>query len=90
MRKALSRARLVIVDLRTVTFMDTASLHVIVDASTRAQREGRRLIVVRGPAEVDWLFKVTGAASDVEILDLQPMEPPTQALLQLARKHFAA
>ena len=89
LRKALSNARLVILDLRTLTFMDTAGLHIIVDASVRAQQQGRRLIVVRGPAEVDALFDMTGAAKDVEILDLQPMELPTQALLQLSRKHFA-
>ena len=87
---AQANARLVVLDLRELTFMDSAGLHVIVDAATRARHHGRRLIVVRGPTDVDRVFTLTTTAREVEIVDLHPMAPPAQALLQLARKHSAA
>ena len=87
---AQANARLVVLDLRELTFMDSAGLHVILDGATRARSHGRRLIVVRGPTDVDRLFALTGTAHEVEVVDLHPMAPPPQALLQLARKHSAA
>ena len=67
-------ARLVVLDLRDLVFMDCAGVHVIVDASNRARRLGRRLLLVRGPANVDRVFALTGHGHDVEIGDLGPHE----------------
>jgi anti-anti-sigma factor len=84
LRDAELRARLVVVDLRELTFTDSCGLHVISRASIRAQRAGRRLVLVRGPSQTDRLFAL--ATSDVlEIVDLDPGEPVVQVLLQLAQ-----
>ncbi len=89
LRSAELRARRITLDLRELTFMDGAGLHVIVHASIRARRIDRRLILVRGPSQVDRLFAVTGASAVLETRDLNPHEPPVH-LLPPARQDYAA
>jgi anti-sigma B factor antagonist len=85
LREAQRDASLVVLDLRELEFMACAGLHVIVDAAERARRDGRRLIVLRGPAQVDRLFRLIGAADVVEISDNDPRQPATdQGLPQVA------
>ena len=67
-------------DLRELAFMDSAGVHTIVDASSRARRAGRRLLVLRGPANVDRLFALTGSVDQVEVSDLAPVESPFRPL----------
>ena len=62
-------ARLVVLDLRELEFIDCAGMHVIVDADEHARRDGNRLIVMRGPAQVDKLFTLTGMSEVIEISD---------------------
>ena len=89
LRDAELRARLVVLDLRELTFTDSSGLHVITNASVRADRAGRRLVLVRGPAQIHRRFML--ATSDVlEIVDLGPGEPVTHALSQLASQDHAA
>jgi anti-sigma B factor antagonist len=85
-RDARLYARLVVLDLREVTFMESSAVHVILDAAGDAQETGGRLILVRGPAHVDRALTLTGACEEVEIFDLAPSEPPAQVLLQLAQR----
>jgi anti-sigma B factor antagonist len=66
LRESLSRAQLVVLDLRELSFMDCSGVHAIVDASSWARRAGRQLVVLRGPAHVDRLFALTGNADTVE------------------------
>jgi anti-anti-sigma factor len=80
----LLQTRLVVLDLRAVDFMDSSALHAIVDASLQARAIGRRLHIVRGPPRVDRMFTLTDTTADVEIVDLDPIAPPVQALLELA------
>ena len=70
-----SHARLVVLDLRAVEFMDCAGVHVIVSASSDARRDGRRLILLRGSRTVDRVFALTSTYGDVEIGDLDLLEP---------------
>ncbi|MEO8690270.1 MAG: STAS domain-containing protein [Solirubrobacteraceae bacterium] len=78
-------ARLVVLDLRDLAFMDSSGVHTIVDASVRARRDGRRLILLRGTRDVDRVFTLTGTSGVVEIGDFgTPPEPPGQL-----RLHFA-
>jgi anti-anti-sigma factor len=70
------QARLVILDLRDLTSVETRGAHAIVDASFRARAAGRRLVVLRGPANVDRVFAITGSAYFVEISDLGTLQPP--------------
>lgn len=80
----------VVLDLRQLTFIDCSGLNLIVQASIRASRAGRRLVLVRGHSQVDRLLTLTGAADVLEIIDLDAVEPPVRALVRLARKDRAA
>lgn len=68
---ALAGARLVIVDLRELTFMDRSGLGTLVAAHDRARRSDRRLVVVRGRPHVDRLLDLSGFADRLEITNLQ-------------------
>ncbi len=80
LREAESRARLVVLDLRSLGFMDAAGVHAIVEASIRARQANRRLLLLRGPANVDRVFSLTGSTDAVEIGDLEPLEPVVREL----------
>ena len=89
LRDAELRAPLVVLDLRELTFTDSSGVHVIANASARADRAGRRLVLVRGPAQVDRMLTLITSAV-LEIVDLDPGEPVAHALSQLARPAHAA
>jgi anti-sigma B factor antagonist len=72
LRQALGGSRVVVVDLRQLAFMDSAGVHVIVDAHNRARRAGRRLVIIRGPGQVTRLLDLTGFSDRLEIVDLDP------------------
>ena len=80
LRESHWQARLVVLDLRELTFMDSAGVHTIVNASVRARRAGRRLVLLRGRPNIYRMFALTGSSDDVEIGDLDPLQPPAQAL----------
>jgi anti-sigma B factor antagonist len=75
LREAQLEARMVVVDLRELTFIDSSGVHVILAAADRARQEGGRLMLVRGPVQVDRVFTLTGAFAQVMIFDLDPTEP---------------
>lgn len=77
LRERQLEARLVVLDLRGLVFMDCSGVHAIVDASIRARKVGRRLVVLRGRAHVDRMFTLTESVEYVEIRD-------ADALLRLA------
>jgi anti-anti-sigma factor len=60
---------LVVLDLNDLTFMDVLGLHAIIDATARAQRLGRRLVLLCGPPAVQRVFTLTGTAAAVEFHD---------------------
>src|SRR5450755_3787944 len=79
------QTRLVVLDLREIEHIDDAGFHAIVNASIRARQVGRRLVLVRGPKQVDRAFpatctaglrRLTGTSEAVEIGDSTPSEPP--------------
>jgi anti-anti-sigma factor len=74
--EALRTARLIVVDLRELTFMERASLGVVVAAHSRARRTERRLVLVRGPAQVSRLLDTTGLSNQLEITSLEPTPDP--------------
>lgn len=71
--EAISSAQLVMVDLRQLAFTDCTGVHVMIDADARARREGRRLVFVRGPAQIDRLFDLLGLSQRLRIVDLNPI-----------------
>lgn len=78
------QARLVVLDLRALTFIDWCGVHTIVDASNRAQRAGRRLVLLRAPPNVDRVLRLTGASDDLEIGDVDAVEAGVQTRLEPA------
>jgi len=75
LREAQRGACLVVLDLRELTFIDCWGVDVVLGAVHRVRRKGHRLMLVRGPAEVDRVFTLSAASSQVTILDLDPSEP---------------
>jgi anti-sigma B factor antagonist len=78
------QARLVVLDLRELEFIDSSGVHAIVDASSRARQAERRLVLVRGPSNVDRMFALTGSSDHLEIRDLEPAELSVPVLQPLA------
>jgi anti-anti-sigma factor len=78
-----------VLDLRELAFIDGSGIHAILDAPHQARREGRRLMLVRGPAHVDRVLTLTGAYEQLLVFDLDPSEP-NSALLGLASTTAAA
>jgi anti-sigma B factor antagonist len=87
--KGQTSARLVVLDLRELALIDSSGVHAILDVARQARREGRRLMVVRGPAHVDRVLTLAGACRQVLVFDLDPSEP-NSALLGLAPTSAAA
>lgn len=65
-------ASTVVLDLRALTFIDSAGARAIAAAAARARRDGGRLMVVSGAREVDRLLTLTGTAGELETFDLPP------------------
>jgi anti-anti-sigma factor len=85
------QACLIVLDLREITFLDAAGVHVIVDASIGARRDGRRLLLVGASAWVQRVFALTGTSHQVEVGAWDdPQELPIQAFLPSARRSIAA
>jgi anti-anti-sigma factor len=78
-------ARLVVLDVREVTFIDSAGVHAILAAAATARREGHRLMLVRGHAHVDRVLALTGASAQISTFDLHPTEPAPTLHLAPAR-----
>ena len=60
---------LIVLDLRTLEFMDSTGLRTVVTADARAREQGRRLAIVRGPDAVHRVFSVTRLDERLEIID---------------------
>jgi anti-anti-sigma factor len=73
LREPQLQTHLVVLDMGELSFMDCSGVHAIVDASVRARKSGRRLVLLRGCPTVDRMFALTGSSGDVEIL---PGGPP--------------
>jgi anti-anti-sigma factor len=83
LQQAARRSRLVVLDLREVSRVDSSGVSALVDASSDAQRAGCRMVLIRGLSQVDRLLAITGNTGAVEIIDLDMGEPAIQALLQI-------
>ena len=68
-------AALVILDLRELEFMDSSGANLIAAASGRARQAGGRLVVVRGPVQVDRIFALVGLDRQLELVDHLPATP---------------
>jgi anti-anti-sigma factor len=74
LREVQHRARLIVLDLRELTFLDAAGVRAIVDANLYARRNGRRVLLVRAPNRVQKALELMGVCDDIEIYEPdQPM-----------------
>ena len=83
LRDALHKSRIVVVDLRQVSFIDSSAIHVLVDAGARARLDGRRLVVLRGPAQLDRVLVLCGDSDSLDVVDLDAAELPSTLVLRL-------
>jgi anti-anti-sigma factor len=68
-------AALVILDLRELEFMDSSGANLIAAASGRARQASDRLVVVRGPVQVERIFALVGVDRQLELVDHPPATP---------------
>jgi anti-sigma B factor antagonist len=69
-------APLVVLDLRDLEFIDSSGAHLLLAADRRLRRAGRRLVVVRGNAEVEWFLALIGLDRELELVDWPPSAAP--------------
>ena len=55
-----------VVDLSRVSFMDSMGLGILLSHRLRAKKEGRRFVLVEGPAHVQQVFEATGVTQHFE------------------------
>jgi anti-sigma B factor antagonist len=77
LRAAQTQAQVVVLDLRDLTFMDSSGIHAILPGSLFAKRPGHRLILVRGPKQIDRLLELAGVTDKLDIAD-SALEPPAR------------
>ena len=65
----------IVLDLRALAFMDSTGLRTVLAADARARERGGRLVIVRGPEEVQRVFRLTRMDDHLEIVD----EPPSSS-----------
>jgi anti-anti-sigma regulatory factor len=68
---------LLMVDLTGLSFIDSTGLSVLLAASERARRQGRRLIVVRPPLPALRVFTLTRVDAGMECVD-DPLDATDQ------------
>ena len=59
----------IVLDLRTLEFLDSTGLRIIIEADSRAREAGRRVVIVRGPAAVQRVLAVTRLDERLELVD---------------------
>ena len=62
-----------VIDLTGLSFIDSTGLSVLLTASERARRQGRRLLVVRPPLPALRVFTLTRVDAGMECID-DPLE----------------
>ena len=71
-----SRPDLLVLDLRSLKFMDSTGLRLILSAHARALNQGRKLAVIEGGDAVRRIFRLTGVLERLNVVDA-PVEAAT-------------
>ena len=64
--------RRVVLDLRSLAFLDSSGLRVVALAARRLSAGGRTLTLVRGPETVQRVFEITRMADQLDFVDSPP------------------
>jgi anti-sigma B factor antagonist len=70
--------QVLVIDLRGLEFMDSSGIRLVVEADIRAKRDGRRLLLVRGPDPVHRVFTIALLDRRLEFVDEPPTEVPDE------------
>ena len=62
-------ARVLVLDLRRLGFLDTSGLQLVFEQQRRAEREGFSFVLVRGQRHVQRLFDIAGMNDRLTIVD---------------------
>jgi anti-sigma B factor antagonist len=62
------RPPLLVLDLRSLQFIDSSGLRLILATDARAREHGRRLAMIRGPDAVHRVFQITDLTERLEFL----------------------
>lgn len=76
LRDAQADADVVVLDLRGLRFMGCGAVELMLATDDRARRAGGRLVVVRGPSEVERVFALVDVDRLLHIVD----QPPEEAI----------
>jgi anti-anti-sigma factor len=60
----------VTLDLRGTTFVDSAGVHLAVEADAWAARNGTRFAIIAGPPSVHSIFELTGLSASLPFVDV--------------------
>ena len=61
--------KLLVLDLAALNFLDSTGLRLMVMAHQRAEKQGRRLVIVKGPETVHRVFTITKLDEKLEMVD---------------------
>jgi anti-anti-sigma factor len=61
--------KLIVLDLRQVSFLDSSGLRLILRLNKRQEESGGRLVIVRGGRRVARVFEITGVDGELEQVD---------------------
>jgi anti-sigma B factor antagonist len=64
-----SESRVLVLDLRSLKFMDSTGLRLILSAHARAIKCGRKLAIVQGGEAVRRIFRITGVMERLNFID---------------------
>jgi len=90
LRHARADARLVVLDLRELEFIDSSGVHLLLAATRRAREAGGRLLVARGAALIDRLSaRPRGRLAAGADRELVPDRPPHPVLRRATRAELS-
>jgi len=62
----------IVLDMRELTFLDSMALRLVMRTQARAEQDGRKLVLVRGPEFLDRVLQVSGLDQHLELVDAVP------------------
>lgn len=69
-------ARLIVIDLTGLQFIDTTGVRLIIEADARSRVDGRRLRLLQGPRAIRRVFEIVGMNGRLPFIDDHPEPPP--------------
>ena len=65
----------IVLDMRELAFIDSMALRLVMRTQARAEQDGRRVVIVRGPEFLDRVLELSGLEGHLEIADEPPAVP---------------